>query len=128
MSSRKRSLGRALAGGNITLTTEQSARRARRWLLILLILSAVVGAVILQISMQRMSDVRIAMLVENNEALQEELQGTQADLERALLDLELSTVTRTELERQLIVLTEQHKQLREEFEFVKTAAGRPRGN
>lgn len=128
MATHKRSLSHALSAGRIKLTTEHTVRRSRRRWMLLLLIAAVVGAAIFQLTMQRLADVRIAMLVERNQALHDELEGTQADLERALLDLELSSVTRAELERQLIVLTEQHKQLREELEFVKSAAVRPRGN
>lgn len=96
--------------------------------MVCLLIAAGVGAVLLQFAIQRMSDMRASMLSEENRTLQEELAGTQADLERALLDLELASVTRSELERQLIVLTEQHKQVREELEFVRSATGRSRGN
>lgn len=70
----------------------------------------------------------MSMLGEQNQGLQAELQGTRAELERALLDLEIASVTRSEIERQLIVLTEQHKQVREELEFVRSASVRTRGN
>lgn len=128
MASRKNPLSRALSAGRITLTTEHALRRSRRRQMVCLLIAAGVGAVLLQFAIQRMSDMRASMLSEENRTLQEELAGTQADLERALLDLELASVTRSELERQLIVLTEQHKQVREELEFVRSATGRSRGN
>lgn len=47
-------------------------------------------------------------------------------LQRAGLDLEIAAVTRMELERQIVVLNEQLKQVQEELEFIKTAGGEKR--
>ncbi|MBW7861064.1 MAG: hypothetical protein KJZ96_13130 [Rhodocyclaceae bacterium] len=42
-------------------------------------------------------------------------------LERASLDLEIGAVTRSELERQIVVLNEQLKAIKQELEFAKAA-------
>lgn len=54
---------------------------------------------------------------------EEDSQAQRDKLQRAGLDLEIAAVTRMELERQLVVLNEQLKQVQEELEFIKTAGG-----
>jgi chromosome segregation ATPase len=56
----------------------------------------------------------------------EAAQGLRDELQRAGLDLEIAAVTRIELERQIVVLNEQLKQVQEELEFIKTAGGEKR--
>lgn len=56
----------------------------------------------------------------------ETAQGLRDELQRAGLDLEIAAVTRMELERQIVVLNEQLKQVQEELEFIKTAGGEKR--
>lgn len=67
-------------------------------------------------------------LEQDNQQLRERLresgeasQELRDELQRAGLDLEIAAVTRMELERQIVVLNEQLKQVQEELEFIKTA-------
>lgn len=99
-----------------------------RRIIVIAVISAIAGAFALQYLTQQMSQMRLAGLSEEIQALETELEGTRKELERALLDLEIAAVTRAELERQLVVLTEQHKQVREELEFVKSATVRTKTN
>lgn len=128
MPSRQKSISRGLTSGPVTLTTAQSAKKVVRRIIVIVMIAAIAGAFALQYFTQQMSQMRLNGLSEEIQALETELEGTRKELERALLDLEIAAVTRAELERQLVVLTEQHKQVREELEFVKSAAVRTRGN
>lgn len=128
MPSRQNSISRGLTSGPVTLTTAQSARKVVRRIIMIVVVAAVAGAFALQYMTQQMSQMHLTELGVEIRTLETELEGTRKELERALLDLEIASVTRAELERQLVVLTEQHKQVREELEFVKSAAVRTRSN
>lgn len=71
---------------------------------------------------QRLSaDPRVDALMSEKQGLQERVDRLSQKLERAMLDLEIGAVTQSELERQIVVLNERLKQLKEELEFLKSA-------
>lgn len=124
MHSRSNTANRHLTTGKIVLATPGRAKLGVFRFLTLVVLSALLGAGGLYYLSQDTSllpfDARIA-------ALEQELAQTRAELQSANMDLEISLVTRTELERQISVLNEQHKQVREELEFVRSATGQGQG-
>lgn len=128
MASRRNSIGRHLTAGPVRLTTEEFSRSFRRRCVVLALLLALGGAVGLYLAFSHFSHLSFASEPDSQlEQLQGELEGMRLSLERALLDLDIAGVTQSELERQLAVLTEQHKQVREELEFYKAAGGQPKG-
>jgi uncharacterized small protein (DUF1192 family) len=120
MHSRSNTANRHLTTGKIVLATPGQGRLGVLRFLKIALLSALFGAGVLYYLAEETSvlqlDARLA-------AVEEELARTRAELQSARMDLEISLVTRTELERQIAVLNEQHKQAREELEFVRSATG-----
>lgn len=100
-------------------------QRRRPWLgalfFALLVLAAATTIVFLQA--RYFPDERVAVLERDNAALEAHNEELGESLERAMLELEIASVTRAEIERQLVVMTELHKQVRAELEFLKSAAG-----
>ena len=120
---------RELVTSDIVLTA--SSRRSviiMFWVFVILLTSAVAIGVIY---VERLidADQRVERLHEEKRSVEAEKQGLQASLreteltlERAVLDLEIAAVTQLELERQISVLNENLKQVKEELEYVRSAA------
>lgn len=134
MASRRHSIGRKLTAGPVCLTMEDASRRSARRVLFWVLALVIVVAVALYFVVPRIADALESQPSPTPESesellsLQAELEDTRRSLERALLDLDIAGVTQAELERQLGVLTEQHKEVRSELEFYKSAGSRSRGN
>ncbi|MDX5362531.1 MAG: hypothetical protein LPJ91_00035 [Pseudazoarcus pumilus] len=124
MHSRSNTANRHLTTGKIVLATPGRGKVGVFRFLTIFVCSALIGAAALYYASQETSllqfDARIA-------DLEEELAQARAELQSVRMDLEISLVTRTELERQLAVLNEQHKQAREELEFVRSATSQGQG-
>lgn len=124
MHSRSNTANRHLTTGQIVLATPGQGKVGVVRFLKIFVFSALIGAGMLYYLSQHTSllpfDAHIA-------AVEQELERTREALQSAQTDLEISIVTRTELERQLAVLNEQHKQVREELEFVRSASGQGQG-
>lgn len=120
MHSRSNTANRHLTTGKVVLATPGQSKIGVFRFLRIFVFSALIGAAGLYYLAQNTTvlqfDSRIA-------EVEEELARVRAELQSARMDLEISLVTRTELERQLAVLNEQHKQMREELEFVRSATG-----
>lgn len=120
MHSRSNTANRHLTTGKIVLASPGQGRVGVFRFLKIFIFSAMLSAAGLYYLAKETSllqfDARLA-------EVEEELAQTRAELQSARMDLEISLVTRTELERQIAVLNEQHKQVREELEFVRSATG-----
>ena len=118
MHSRPNTANRHLTQDPVILTSPIRSKPAFFKVLLLFMLAALFGAAMLYYVILRAPEIRLDSRVT---ALQEELEQTRAELETTRMDLEISTVAHEELERQLAVLTEQHKVVREELEFIKSA-------
>lgn len=86
--------------------------------LVFFIISALIGAAALFFGAQRLS---LSLLDDRFASIEAELVQTREALDSARMDLEISLGARAELERQLAALNEQHKQTREELEFMRSA-------
>lgn len=118
MHSRPNTANRHLTQDPVILTSQSRSKAGLFKILLLFILAALFGAAVLYYVILRAPEIRLDSRVT---ALQEELAHTRAELETTRMDLEISTVAHEELERQLAVLTERHKVVREELEFIKSA-------
>lgn len=97
------------------------------WGFVILLAGAVAVGVIYIEQLIR-ADTRIEALVLEKRQLEGEKRALETALiesgdkvERLLLDLEISAVTQSELERQITVLNENLKQVKDELEYVKSA-------
>ncbi len=124
-----RARSRELTANDIVLTAASSRRGAALlfWGFVILLAGAVAVGVIYIEELIR-ADERVDALVLEKRALEAgsreleaTLRETEGTVERLLLDLEIAAVTQLELERQITVLNEQLKQVREELEYVKRA-------
>lgn len=124
MHSRSNTENRHLTTGKVVLATPGQGKVGVVRFLKIFVFAALIGAGGLYYVSQHTSllpfDTRIT-------EIEQELERTREALQSAQMDLEISLVTRTELERQLAVLNEQHKQVREELEFVRSASGQGQG-
>lgn len=97
------------------------------WGFVILLAGAVAVGVIYIEELIRADDRVDALVLEKraaeaaNRELEATLRETEGTVERLLLDLEIAAVTQLELERQITLLNEQLKQVREELEYVKSA-------
>jgi hypothetical protein len=113
--------GRDLTGRELVLASKRGP-----WAFVLPV-SAVIVVLALAVlgviyAEQRLTDdPRFDALMSEKQVLEERADGLSRKLERAMLDLEIGAVTQSELERQIAVLNEQLKQLKEELEFLKSA-------
>ena|SRR5690554_6758683 len=124
MHSRSNTANRHLTTDKVILVTPGQGKVGVCRFITIFVLSALFGAGALYYLAENTSvlqfDSRIA-------EVERELAHTRAELQSTRMDLEISLVTRTELERQFAVLNEQHKQVREELEFVRSATGQGQG-
>ncbi len=137
MAFRRSSASRNLSSGPLVLT---SARRSGRLVVFSLLLVAFVAAVVLgmkyyefdfafgqaeRTAVPEHEETAVPDLVvrleDENRELQVRLANLTESLERAQLDLQIAAVTQEELERQIVVLNEHLRQVKEELEFVKSA-------
>ncbi len=117
-------LGRAgsdLAGAELVLTSKRSPWAFVGPVAAIIALIALLVVGVIYIEQRTAVDLMIEQLEFEKAALEQRNRELEQTAERALLDLEISAVTQLELERQLVVLNEQLKQLKEELEFVKNA-------
>jgi hypothetical protein len=124
----RRSRSRELTASDIVLTA--SGRRGPAllfWGFVIMLAGAVAVGVIYVEQLIRADDrvealeVAKRALEAGNRELETAFRDSEDTVERLLLDLEIAAVTQSELERQLAVLNENLKQVREELEYVKTA-------
>jgi septal ring factor EnvC (AmiA/AmiB activator) len=124
MHSRSNTANRHLSTGKIVLATPGRGRGRVFRFLSISVFSALIGAAGVYYLVQ---DTSVMGFHSRIAEIEQELERTREDLQSARMDLEISLVTRAELERQLAVLNEQHKQVREELEFVRSATGQGQG-
>lgn len=123
MHSRSNTANRHLTSEPVVLTSPGQSRVGFLKLFLLFVFSALFGAATLYFVALGAPDIQFDGRAA---VLEDELARVQSELETTRMDLEISAVARAELERQLAALTEQHKQVREELEFVRSA-GSPAG-
>ena len=123
MFSRRRSASRELAGGSIVLASEGRFRKFVFWVVLFVMLLVAGGLGFRYFEQKYLPDLRVEALENENEALRADVAELREALERAMLDLEIASVTRSELERQLIVLNDSYNQVKKDLEFVKSAGG-----
>lgn len=124
----RRSRSRELTASDIVLTASGRLGQALLfWGFVVMLAGAVaVGVIYIEQLIRaddRMEALEVAKraLEAGNRELETALRESEDTVERLLLDLEIAEVTQSELERQLVVLNENLKQVREELEYVKTA-------
>lgn len=123
MAVRRKSPGRQFTRDEWVLSP--SVQRRRLWfgavVFSLLVIVVASGALFLQA--RYFPDERVAALEREQAVLEARNDDLRQSLERAMLDLEIASVTRAELERQLVVMTERYRAAQEELEFLKSAGG-----
>lgn len=123
MALRRKSPGRRFTRDDWVLSP--AVQRRRLWfgaLLFSFVVVAVAGAALV-LQAHYFPDERVAALEREMAVLEARNDDLRSSLERAMLDLEIASVTRAELERQLVVMTERHRAVQEELEFLKSAGG-----
>lgn len=123
MASRRKSPGRRFTREDWVLSP--AVQRRRLWfgavLFSLLVIAVASAALFLQATY--FPDERVAALEKEMAVLEARNDDLRRSLERVMLDLEIASVTRSELERQLVVMTERHRAAQDELEFLKSAGG-----
>lgn len=121
MAFRRRSAGRELADGSFFLASRQRSRKRALWLFAAIVVLVFAAGAFRHYEREYFPNLQVERLERENEQLRADLADLRGSLERAMLDLEIASVTRSELERQLTVVNENHKQVKEELDFIKSA-------
>ena len=124
----RRSRSRELTTNEMVLTASSRRGPAMLFWGFVILLAGAVAVGVIYIEQLIRADTRIEALVLEKRQLEREKRALEAALiesgdkvERLLLDLEISAVTQSELERQITVLNENLKQVKDELEYVKSA-------
>ena len=118
---RRRSTSHELADGSLVLTSGKRYRKLASSLFLLVLVLILVGLAFRYYEREFLPNQQLEQLERENLQLRTAVADLRLSLERAMLDLEIAAVTRSELERQLIVLNESHKQVKEKLEFMESA-------
>ncbi|NMG04618.1 hypothetical protein [Azoarcus taiwanensis] len=128
MSFGHRSRNRELTASDLVLTASSRRGPAMLFWGFVIVLAGAVAVGVIYIEQLIRADARVeALELEKRQLgaetlrLEASLQESGGTVERLLLDLEIAAVTQLELERQITVLNEQLKQVKEELEYVKNA-------
>ncbi len=128
MSFGHRSRNRELTASDLVLTASSRRGPAMLFWGFVIVLAGAVAVGVIYIEQLIRADARVEALElekrqlgAENLRLEASLQESGGTVERLLLDLEIAAVTQLELERQITVLNEQLKQVKEELEYVKNA-------
>lgn len=123
-----RARSRELTASDIVLTASNRRGAALLFWGFVILLAGAVAVGVIYIEELIRADERVDTLMLEKRALEAgsreleaTLRETEGTVERLLLDLEIAAVTQLELERQITVLNEQLKQVREELDYVKSA-------
>lgn len=123
-----RSRNRELTACDLVLTAQSRRGPAVLFWGFVIVLAGAVAVGVIYIEQLIRADARVEALElekrqlgAENLRLEASLQESGGTVERLLLDLEIAAVTQLELERQITVLNEQLKQVKEELEYVKNA-------
>ena len=123
-----RSRNRELTASDLVLTASSRRGPAMLFWGFVIVLAGAVAVGVIYIEQLIRADARVEALElekrqlgAENLRLEAALQESGGTVERLLLDLEIAAVTQLELERQIAVLNEQLKQVKEELEYVKNA-------
>ncbi|HRQ58100.1 MAG TPA: hypothetical protein PLN31_11835 [Azoarcus taiwanensis] len=123
-----RSRNRELTASDLVLTASSRRGPAMLFWGFVIVLAGAVAVGVIYIEQLIRADARVEALElekrqlgAENLRLEAALQESGGTVERLLLDLEIAAVTQLELERQITVLNEQLKQVKEELEYVKNA-------